>query len=132
MSEDIEADISVATETINSLNLEIQQIQSQLNELNQESESYETDLESLNAQLSALNQEQETNIASLETLESELQVSLEFANGLASIEQEVDQANNTYQEAITNEENALNEATGNQNLSVEEIQQIESIVSTLE
>jgi len=132
VTEDIEADIVNSTEAINNLTLEIQQIQSQLAELDQENENYQTDLESLNSQLSKLNQEQETNLASLETLEAELQVSLEFSNQIASIEQEVDQANTNYQDAITNEDIALSEATGNQSLSAEEIQQIESFISTLE
>jgi|GEM_PF-1287219 len=131
-SEEIETDITNATEALNSLTFEIQQIQSQLNELDQESESYSSDLESLNAQLTALDEAQQTNITSLETLENELEASIEFNNGLASLEQEVDVAKTAYQDAINIADNALNEATGNQNLSAEEVQQIENIISTLE
>ena len=132
VSQDIEADIVNSTEAINTLAIEIQQIQSQLAELDQENENYQSDLESLNSQLSELNQEQETNLASLETLEAELQVSVEFSNQLASIEQEVDQANTDYQDAIANEDIALSDATGNQSLSAEEKQQIENLISTLD
>ncbi len=86
-----------------------------MNQLDLESESYDADLASLNEQISTLNEAQQTNINNLETLESELQESEEFTNELASIEQKVEKANSDYQDAIANEEIALNEATGNQN-----------------